>query len=73
MPKVSFRMASASRESVFGAQTSTARKNHRVGEGLPPGLRRSCPGSIAQRDAIHRTTTWCITMTYWGELRQRDS
>src|SRR3954452_22891912 len=26
MPKVSFRMASASRESVFGVQTSTARK-----------------------------------------------
>jgi hypothetical protein len=31
MPKVSFRMASASRESVFGVQTSTARKNHRSG------------------------------------------
>ncbi|HSH32956.1 MAG TPA: hypothetical protein VLB31_05005, partial [Actinomycetota bacterium] len=29
MPKVSFRMASASRESVFDVQTSTARKNHR--------------------------------------------
>src|SRR3954452_12656886 len=29
MPKVSFRMASASRESVFGVQTSTARKIHR--------------------------------------------
>src|SRR4051794_37274585 len=29
MPKVSFRMASASRESVFGVQTSTARKVHR--------------------------------------------
>jgi hypothetical protein len=29
MPKVSFRMASASRESVFGVQTNTARKNHR--------------------------------------------
>ena len=29
MPKVSFRLASASRESVFGVQTSTARKNHR--------------------------------------------
>src|SRR5215218_2398564 len=29
MAKVSFRMASASRESVFGVQTSTARKNHR--------------------------------------------
>src|SRR5215217_6359727 len=26
MPKVSFRMASASRESVFGVQTNTARK-----------------------------------------------
>src|SRR6476660_3069140 len=31
MPKVSFRMASASRKSVFGVQTSTARKNHRSG------------------------------------------
>ena len=31
MAKVSFRMASASRESVFGVQTSTARKNHRSG------------------------------------------
>src|SRR5437588_5367501 len=31
MPKVSFRMASASRESVFGVQTSTARKNNRSG------------------------------------------
>src|ERR1700694_2458662 len=31
MPKVSFRMAPASRESVFGVQTSTARKNHRSG------------------------------------------
>src|SRR4029450_10229536 len=29
MPKVSFRMASASRESVFGVQTNTARKIHR--------------------------------------------
>src|SRR5687768_12897961 len=29
MPKVSFRMASASRESVLGAQTNTARKIHR--------------------------------------------
>src|SRR5471030_73537 len=29
MPKVSFRMASASRKSVVGGQTSTARKNHR--------------------------------------------
>jgi hypothetical protein len=29
MPKVSFRMASASRESVFGVQTNTARKVHR--------------------------------------------
>src|SRR5664279_378451 len=29
MPKVSFRMASASRESVFGEQTNTARKIHR--------------------------------------------
>src|SRR5215208_2201397 len=29
MPKVSFRMASACRESVFGAQTNTARKIHR--------------------------------------------
>src|SRR5947209_7903309 len=29
MPKVSFRMASASRESVFAVQTNTARKNHR--------------------------------------------
>jgi hypothetical protein len=31
MPKVNFRMASASRESVLGVQTSTARKNHRSG------------------------------------------
>src|SRR4051812_23725517 len=31
MPKVSFRMASASRESVLGVQTSTTRKNHRSG------------------------------------------
>src|SRR3954463_11494088 len=29
MPKVSFRMASASRESVFGVQTNTARQIHR--------------------------------------------
>ncbi len=29
MPKVSFRMASASRESVFGVQTNTAREIHR--------------------------------------------
>jgi hypothetical protein len=29
MPQVSFRMASASRESVFGVQTNTARKIHR--------------------------------------------
>src|SRR5918992_6365843 len=29
MPKVSFRMASASRKSVFGVQTNTARKIHR--------------------------------------------
>src|SRR4051794_5382688 len=29
MPKVSFRMASASRESVFGIQTNAARKDHR--------------------------------------------
>src|SRR5436190_12619609 len=29
MPKVSFRMASASRESVFGVKTNTARKIHR--------------------------------------------
>jgi hypothetical protein len=29
MPKVSFRMASASRESVFGVETNTARKIHR--------------------------------------------
>src|SRR4030088_1068360 len=29
MPKVSFRMASASREWVFGVQTNTARKIHR--------------------------------------------
>src|SRR4051794_36832531 len=29
MPKVSFRMASASCESVFGVRTSTARKSHR--------------------------------------------
>jgi hypothetical protein len=29
MPKVSFRMASACRESVFGVQTNTARKIHR--------------------------------------------
>src|ERR671920_2627004 len=29
MAKVSFRMASASRESVFGVQTNTARKIHR--------------------------------------------
>src|SRR4051812_8015096 len=29
MPKVSFRMASASGESVFGVQTNTARKIHR--------------------------------------------
>src|SRR6476660_5972606 len=31
MAKVSFRMASASRESVFGVQTSMARNNHRSG------------------------------------------
>src|SRR4051812_18187146 len=31
MPKVSFLMASASRGSVFGVQTSTARKHHRSG------------------------------------------
>src|SRR6266571_3162107 len=30
MPKVSFRMASASREWVFGVQTNTARKNSSV-------------------------------------------
>ena len=35
MAKVSFRMASASRESVFGVQTSTARKNHRSGRRGP--------------------------------------
>jgi hypothetical protein len=29
MPKVSFRMASANRESVFGVQTNTARNIHR--------------------------------------------
>src|SRR4051794_23287172 len=31
MPKVSFRMASASIESVFDVQTSRARENHRSG------------------------------------------
>src|SRR4051812_1579553 len=48
-----------------GTTTGTApRPCAGVGEGLPAGLRRSCPGPIAQRDAIHRTTTWCIGMTY---------
>src|ERR671919_1311322 len=39
MPKVSFRMASASRESVFGVQTNTARKIHRSDhtKGRQPG------------------------------------
>jgi hypothetical protein len=47
-----------------GTTTGTApRPCAGVGEGLPAGLRRSCPGPIAQRHAIHRTTTWCIGMT----------
>ena len=43
MPKVSFRMVSASRESVFGGQTSTARNNHRAGhsEGSVQPLRQA--------------------------------
>src|SRR4051794_10193821 len=45
----------------YGAKKSSVRP-HRgpcagVGEGLPAGLRRSCPGPIAQRHAIHRTAT----------------
>jgi hypothetical protein len=39
MPKVSFRMASASRESVFGVQTNTARKIHRSDHTEGPFLR----------------------------------
>src|ERR1700730_3635699 len=130
MPKVSFRMASASRESVFSVQTSTARKiigqAHRgpvdhdakqmlrternrcrhtvawspsrehwpravcrntgsvmcagegtttgsaprpcagVGEALPAGLRRSCPGPHAQRNEIHRTTTGSLALALEG-------
>ena len=47
-----------------GTTTGTApRPCAGLGEGLPAGLRRSCPGPIAQRHAIHRTTTWCIGMT----------
>jgi hypothetical protein len=47
-----------------GTTTGTApRPCAGVGEGLPAGLRRSCPGPIAQRHAIHRTTTWCVGMT----------
>jgi hypothetical protein len=39
-----------------GTTTGTApRPCAGVGEGLPAGLRRSCPGPIAQRHAIHRT------------------
>src|SRR4051794_24761262 len=43
MAKVSFRMASASRESVFGVQTSTARKDHHSGP--PRASRPRTPGS----------------------------
>src|SRR3954471_7845081 len=40
MPKVSFRMASASRESVFGVQTNTAWEDHRSDSrrGRPSGM-----------------------------------
>jgi hypothetical protein len=44
MPKVSFRMASASRESVFGVQTSTARK---IIGGNP-----TCAALVAQQEAF---------------------
>src|SRR5689334_18128505 len=53
MPKVSFRMASASRESDFGVQTSTARKNHRSGhtEGAAQRrLARSSASALAHTD-----------------------
>lgn len=60
MPKVSFRMASASCVPVLGVQTSTPRKNHRPDHAAPPDVKRprfhtrnwglTC-GFFAQREA----------------------
>jgi hypothetical protein len=55
MPKVSFRMASASRESVFGVQTNTARKIHRSDhtEGrLTTAPSRYCVGKATSREQM---------------------
>lgn len=58
MPKVSFRMASPSRESVFGVQTSTARKIHRTGH--TEGRLTTAPGGCCVRKGTPCGRSACI-------------
>src|SRR5688572_2455250 len=68
MPKVSFRMASVSCESVFGVQTSTARKNHRSG---PPRASEPAASSPTSSPGVRHSSggSGCGRFRRLGELR----
>jgi mRNA interferase MazF len=61
MAKVSFRMASASRESVFGIQTNTAHKTHRSSAG-PSYTSKPRPVVIIQDDRFDATTSIIVAL-----------
>src|SRR3954470_9762825 len=71
MPKVSFRMASASRESVFDVQTSRAPKNHRSGH--TEGQLTTTPSGCCVRKGpstgrFNGTTTTTVQRADWARL-----
>jgi hypothetical protein len=59
MPKVSFRMASASRESVFGVQTNTARKIHPSDH--TEGRLTTAPSGCCERKGTLSETVRCTS------------
>src|SRR3954451_1481558 len=71
MPKVSFRMASASRESVFGVQTNTARKIHRsdhTEDRLTTAPSGCCVRKGPSTGRFNGTTTTTVQRADWARL-----
>src|SRR5215217_6077271 len=70
MPKVSFRMASASRESAFGVQTTTSRKIARSGH-TEDRLTTAPSGCCVRKGSIFGADSWRLATA--GALSRRGS
>src|SRR3954454_12296179 len=71
MPKVSFRMASASRESVFGVQTSTARKI--IGQAHRGPVDHDAKQMLrTERNRCRHTVAWSPSRGHWPSAVWRN-